>query len=137
MIIVVEGCDKVGKNSLIKELHRQTNFKHICINRFIGSHIVYGRFRHRHPDYKEYFEYDKELSKLPFVKQVILIASKKDLIERFKEHNETDIREDEIATVLTLYENYSKQTKLPTLVLDTSKNTINECIFKILKFIEN
>jgi len=137
MIIVWEGCDKCGKDSLIKELHRQTNFKHICINRFIGSHIVYGRFRHRQPDYKEYFEYDKELSKLPFVKQIILIANKQELIKRFKKHNETDIREDEIAIVLTLYENYIKQTKIPTLVLDTSKNNVSECISKILEFVKN
>jgi len=135
MIILFDGCDKVGKDTLINAIHKLTNFKHVIVDRGIASNYVYGKFKKRGHSLKELLMYDKELSKHKFVKQIILVANKKDLIKRFKKHNETDLKLSEIPKVLKLYKEYVKKTKIDTLVIDTSKNSLQSCVNQILKWI--
>jgi len=135
MIILFDGCDKVGKGTLINAIHKVTDYEHVIFDRGIASNYVYGKFKKRKHPLEELLMYDEELSKHKFVKQIILVADKKDLIKRFKKHNETDLKLNEISKVLKLYNEYSNITRIDTLVLDTSKNSLQSCVNQILKWI--
>ena len=69
------------------------------------------------------------------IKSTILPGTTEKLIKRFKKHNETDLKLSEIPKVLKLYKDYAKKTKIDTLVLDTSKNSLQSCVNQILKWI--
>jgi thymidylate kinase len=135
MLVICDGSDKTGKDTIIQELHYQTNYEHVIINRCIASNWVMGQIHNRNLDFDEYLEYDEALSKLPFVRQVILFANKDDLIERFKKHNETDISIDEIDKVQNLFIDYAKKTKIKTILINTSEYDLLHTVKLIKEFI--
>ena len=137
MLIIFDAVDKSGKDTLIRELHKRTNYQHVIINRFLASNYVYGQFRNRNVNLKDYLKYDNALAKHAFIFQVILFADKKDLIKRFKKHGETDLNFEEIDSVVKLYNEYVKQTKIKTLVLNTSCFNVEQCVNKILRFVND
>lgn len=132
---MIDGCDKCGKDTLIKLIHEKTNYRHVIINRCLASNWVYGQLKNRKLDFREYLIYDRLLSRHRFIKQIILFSNKDDLTKRFKKHKETDIELSEIDRVQQLYLDYVRLTKIPTLKIDTSLTDINECIELILKWI--
>jgi len=134
--ILFDGCDKCGKSTLIKALHQATDYKHVIVDRGILSNIVYGKFNCRNIDEKELLQMDETFSKVKFIRQIIVTADLNDVLKRFEEHNEVDLEDDEVPTILSAYVKYSKVTKIPTLVLDTSRNDLNKCVDIILKWLE-
>ena len=47
MIIVFAGCDKAGKSTLIRRLHKTTKYQYPILDRFTESSIVYGLHNNR------------------------------------------------------------------------------------------
>ena len=135
-ILILDSLDKCGKDTIIEKLHKKTNYKHIILNRFIGSNYCYGKFHKRKLNFDEYLNYDKQLSELKFIKQIILVCDKKVLIKRFKKHNEKDIQIEDIDKLTKLYDEYCQISRIPTLLVDTTRWTAEKCATKILNWLE-
>ena len=129
MIIVFEGADKVGKTTLIKELHKATGYKHIIIDRFTASAIAYGKYRKRKLDYDSYLDIEQYLSD-----KVIMIYCYTDIHtqnRRIKSNNEKDIGFTDIQPLNYGYRSHLLlHNNLETLKIDTAF-TVPTCIKKI------
>src|SRR3990167_4476799 len=47
MLLIYEGPDGAGKDTLRKAFDRETNYVHTCVVRMFLSNIVYARYYHR------------------------------------------------------------------------------------------
>lgn len=112
-ILAFSGVDKTGKSTLIKEVHKQSNYEYICVDRFIIDNLVYGRINNRYTEKQE-----KELLKMldscidtnNFI--FILVTADKSVIKkRMVKERETDIKFEDInkhtATFLELFNDAS------------------------------
>ena len=64
-IIILEGPDGCGKDTIENEIHRLTDHKHIIINRFLASNYVYAKlFKRKNFKNicKKYLEFDTKLA---------------------------------------------------------------------------
>lgn len=87
MLIFFEGVDKTGKTTLVKEVLKKTNYKHVVYDRGVISQIVYDFVFDRDPDpaIKEALTYLKKANAIIF-----LCEAENELIEkRLNDENET------------------------------------------------
>lgn len=131
-IVIFEGIDGSGKDTLIRAFHLRTNWRHLVLNRGPASYVVYGKLYGRDLDYDDYFEFDKQLSRLGAIR-IYLEASRNVIIKRNIDKGDRDIRFDDIGGIVVLYESFLQHSVMKTIRIDTDKNTINECIGMILK----
>jgi len=133
--IVLESVDKCGKSTIIRALHKRTNYRYPILDRFTGSSISYGKHNNRKLDYNLY----KELEKSMFSKVLLfyITADKKDIINRMKEHNEKDITISEIDSLKKEYEKYLKDfTFFDYRIVNTSKMNLKESVNYIVNEIK-
>jgi thymidylate kinase len=131
LMIVFAGCDKVGKTTLIKALHKETNFKYPILDRFTDSAICYGRYRNRELDYSQYYELEKGL-----MNKVLLVyctARNEDIEKRMIKHDEKDIVASEIDSLKEQYAKYLSETMFENIIIDTSNLSISKAIYEITK----
>jgi len=133
--LIIEGTDCSGKTSTIGELHKATNFKYSCIDRFSGTSFAYGLLKERNLDISNYIKQDIEL----FDKCVLIYleASEETIKQRFRERGEDFIKEEEINDLKEAYEKYLEQTPLYIIRVNTEKdikNVVNEIIEGIRDF---
>lgn len=129
-LIFFEGIDKVGKSTLIAEFHKKTNYKYIVVDRGPISFITYNKMKNRNHDIAYHFEKIKAL-------YVCLYADLPDLINRFKEHNETDIPIVDIEGYLNTFITEMNDYVVPKngskkITINTSKYTVQETVDIIL-----
>lgn len=135
-IIIFSGIDKTGKDTLISSFNRITNFKHSCINRSLPDNFAYDRLYER-GDVLKWLKLDKKLDKDVFV-IIYLYSDVKTLKQRFKKTNERDIKlEKDYKKLMNYYNVYFLNTHLKFMKLNTSKHSIDECLRRIIKFIES
>ncbi len=133
-ILVFEGCDKSGKSTLIREVHKATNYKYIITDRFTPSSITYGKYRNRKLNYDEYYEIEKKLSD-----DVILFyitASNDSIKKRIVSENEKDITSEDIMGLKREYVNYLCNTHFIYFVIDTTNRSIKSCVNDIIRDIK-
>jgi len=134
-IIAWDSPDKCGKDSLIAEFHKKTNYKYPCINRFTGTSYSYGKFWNRDElPFDEYIKLDASL-----FDKVILItldAPQEILEKRFKEHNEKDINIKDMDKLKNNYQDYLNKTPLFYKKIDTSQD-IQLCVKEVCQAIED
>lgn len=87
-LIIIEGTDRVGKSTLIEELHKATNYKHIINDRGVLSNIVYSQVYGRMtPELsKQYKELEKQIAKTNHL-VIYLTCDAKILEQRRKDTN--------------------------------------------------
>lgn len=135
-VLIFEGVDKTGKDTLIRQVHKISKYKYWTINRGIGTAIVYGKLNNRDVDLKDYTKQEYQLLALnPLV--VYLTASNSEIAERIKETNEKDIKVSEITRLKMLYANYLKRTPIPYIKVDTTDKTVRQCAWEIVRAIQN
>ena len=94
-IIIIEGIDRTGKESVRREITKQTNGKTLVIIRAFISQIAYSRIYNRNIDEQYFFDKAKQFDNLG-VTTVYLEASKDEIAKRILETCETHITEDQI-----------------------------------------
>lgn len=130
LTIILDSVDKTGKTTLIRELHKKTNYKYPILDRFTPSSITYGHYRNRDLDYSEYYEIEKK-----FADDVILfyITASNDSIEkRIVSENEKDITFKDIQGLKNEYMKYLYSTMFSYFIIDTTDRSIEECVDEIL-----
>lgn len=133
IIVLVEGLDKSGKSTLIRELHKATRYEYPIVDRFTGSTYAYGMLNYREIDYSKIFEFENQLSSAFKVLLVYVTCNKEVLAKRFEEHKETDIELSDIEELSGMYEVYLSKTPFTTLRIDTSKESVEKCVQTIVE----
>lgn len=129
--LIFDSIDKCGKDSLIQEFHKATNFKFSAINRWSGTSFSYGKLYNRKLEYRDYILQDINLMNDGLL--VYLYASKDVLKKRFKEHNEKDINlNKDYDKLKRYYERYLSMTPLKAVKIDTGKNDIKKSVQLII-----
>jgi len=135
MLIIFEGVDKTGKSTLLKEVLKRTNYKHIVYDRGPVSQIVYSYLFDRDLDSSIYYV----TSTLRNLKNlIVLCVADCDIIEqRLKDVNEElpDQLKD-IKTVQKMFEAESYILGFNVLRVDTTNASVDECIDMILNKIK-
>jgi thymidylate kinase len=130
--LLFEGCDKVGKSSVIEAFHKLTNYEWYIIDRSLASIYVYGGFKDRNLDYSSLFSLDDEYSRLGRI--IVYVTADTEVIKkRFKKHNEKDILETDIDLIKSGFEIYLQQTSMKVIRLDTSNCTSKESAKELLE----
>lgn len=137
--ITITGIDKSGKTTLINEFMESTGHEHYVIDRSPDTFFFFNILRNRIKDCEQqdrYLDFQNKFSQFVDL-AVFLYSSKKDLKERFKEHNEPKIvgnlslleHQNEIEKYFDNagYSNYLK--------LNTSTLSVEECVEKIKEII--
>jgi thymidylate kinase len=128
-ILIFEGLDKTGKSTLRKELlsvipHQMT------IDRLVMSQLVYDKFYNRYDNtrfIKNVIDILKPISIVIFVK-----CSYDKYIERCKNTNHEILSKSDFEYQLDLFEHTLFQLNYNTIIIDTSKDTIEESCSKLL-----
>lgn len=126
--LIVDGSDKVGKDTLIAAFHKATGYKYSAINRWGATSFAYGKFWNRDLDFKGYLAQD--LNNINDALLVYLYAPLEVLEQRFKKHDEKDMDLKELDRLRTHYEEFLNNTPLKVVRIDTSK-PIDFCIKQI------
>jgi len=90
-IVILDGVDKTGKDTIKDCLVKQSNGKILVIVRSFISQIVYSRIYKRNINESFFIEKMKNLYNDGNYTFFYLTARKDELIERFKKNNEQDL----------------------------------------------
>lgn len=137
IILAFEGPDKVGKSTLIAEVNRHTNYRFLCIDRFLGSAWVYDRLSGRRNRTDTLVEVERELAKLKTVTviNVILTCELSEMNKRILDQDEyPHERLKVLSEALQLYKEYAQNvTQLSTVWIDTTDKPIADTVNEIVK----
>lgn len=86
-LIFIDGCDRVGKDSLHEAIDKLTNYNHQVSNRSIISNLMYAKKYHREEQINDAIDCIKDLSKLEYVLFIYIDADTDELIRRCKNTN--------------------------------------------------
>lgn len=131
--LLLEGVDGAGKSTIKDEFNKITNFKWFVVDRGPGSLIAYSNLYNRKVKIDRYYILDLTLARLGFV-LIYVDANEQILRQRIKEKapGDRDILFSDIPIIKREYAKYLKRTKMKTIMLDTSKSTIEETIAELL-----
>ena len=135
-IIIFEGLDGSGKTTLIKYFNEMTGWKHFCIDRFIGSGIVYDEQTSRRN--KEKLLYTVEASMNHIIDAdiyVIFTYCNIDILKDRLEKKDDIINEFILQEQFSLFNKYCERTPFKVLRLDTGKYSLPDCVKQIRQFI--
>lgn len=87
-MVIICGVDRSGKGSLMKEIHKQTNYKHILVDRGPMGYRAYALIHERSERLiRNYMQLEIELNKLPNILLIYLDCEVRELEKRCKESN--------------------------------------------------
>ena len=135
-MVIFEGIDGSGKDTLIAAFHRATNWRHFVMNRGPASYVVYGRLYGRVLEYGAYYSFDSWLADLGCV-MVYLEASKPEIIRRNIKKADGDIRFDDIDEILGRYKDFVGKSKMRLIRVNTEVHTVDECVGIIVRELSN
>ena len=118
--IIIEGPDKVGKDSLIEYIHILSNFKYCLNSRGILSQLVYNDKYNRHNCY--------EITYKPLI--ILLTADKDDQNIRCKLTNESEI---DFSKDLNAFDKYSQYLSDNDFAVVWKFNTSHITLFDLAK----
>ena len=137
-IVIFEGIDRSGKDSAILAFHKLTGYQYPAINRFLGSHYVYGRL-YKRPNPEQYLEFESQLDLKNYF-LVYLYSYTETIRQRLIDTKETDIRPEDIDEITFYYSFWLANTKFNRIVINTSNITPEQVADKVwthLKLIRN
>lgn len=134
--IIFEGIDGAGKTTIMNKFNCITGKKWLCVDRSIGSCIVYGKHRGRFIDYNRCYETDKSLAHSGFI-IVFVDANDKDIIKRNKIKNDGDITSNDILNLRHQYDDYLKKTCMRVIKIHTSCVSVEMSVLCLLKSLDD
>jgi thymidylate kinase len=140
-LVIFEGCDKTGKDTLYREYRKATVWGPLCIVRFIGSNLVHDN-RYNRDDRKlknvDLFGSEMYLQDLYDIYLIVLTGDTDVLAKRIQQFDPEEDKEKALANISEidkLFRTYYEASFIKKkLLLDTTKFGIMDCLDKILEF---
>ena len=131
-ILIINGVDRVGKDSFIFEVDKQTKYKHITIDRGPDGFQAYCDIFNKGEELREYYEQmDKRLSNNPDVLNIYLTCETEELINRCKK---TDHEILDFDFHKKYMEKYFKKSKIKNkIVIDTTNTHVKEHVKNLIE----
>lgn len=125
-ILIFEGMDKTGKDTLINEIAQLTDYKYVCIDRAVVGFKTYNSILNKSHPASDYDIMEKELLGVSHL-MIYCRPEIETIRRRLKEHNEVLPEGTSIVETLKVYDlNYS-QSRLNKIVIDTDLS-VSECV---------
>lgn len=165
MLLIFEGIDTSGKDTIMNEVNKHLNFEivrgssfeltngkdemelfysfyrmtaldNVILNRYVYSNLVYA------PIFSDYNMMNVE--ELPIIENklkdkavIIYLHADKDVItDRFKSRGEKYVDENQIEEILESYRDILQNTELDVISINTGKSSIQESVDSILSFLD-
>lgn len=129
--IILEGVDRVGKDTMQDAIDKATRYKHIITDRGpIGFMAYCVIFNKDDSLFDEYHRMENELTKLKNVLVLYLTAETETLIDRCIKTDHEILDFDRHKKV---YESFVRTSKLETIVVDTTKKDAEEIVQDLIK----
>jgi adenylate kinase len=85
-LIFIDGIDRIGKDSVIRAIHKKTKYKHILVNRGPISYLAYHNIFSRPCQVGDYINL-----LTPETISIVLLGAPSIIKKRFEETNEPDL----------------------------------------------
>ncbi len=136
-LVIFEGCDGVGKTTLYQAYRRATAYQILCIDRYIGSQIVYDELYGREDKSEVWFKEEENLSNLYDVYLAILSAPIKTIRVRIAEKERGPdltraLRNFELAN--NLFGRYFGKSRIVHKMMLDSSDSVIHCLEYLLSF---
>jgi thymidylate kinase len=105
-LLIFEGLDKVGKSTLIQEVHKLTDYKYLTIDRFAATAFAYGELYKRKIDYDMYVQTMHDLAIAFDVKVIFVFAKKNIWWDRMKSAGETSLSFDQYESLMSFFKKF-------------------------------
>lgn len=135
MWVIFEGLDKTGKGTLEREFLKTVNYEHMVIDRGPVGYMVFDRVFNRCTFLRaaNFMKYATQIFESKDYLVVYCFANKKIVDKRLKMHNETCPYDYDMAQEIYTSEIYKCYNPKRTLMLDTSYDSIEDCVKLIMK----
>lgn len=133
-VVAFEGPDKVGKSTLIRNVNRATDYRYLCIDRFLASAWVYDSLTERRDREAELLAAERELGQAACLGVVnVLVTCDRDILAGRiqREDEEPEARLQNLDRMIELYDRYTEITKLPFIKIDTTHVPVEESVHQV------
>lgn len=131
-ILIINGVDRVGKDSFIDQVDKQTKYRHITIDRGPDGFQAYCDIFGKAPGLKESYKFiEKAFAKNPFVINIYLDCSTDELVRRCID---TDHEILDFDTHKKYMEQYFDQSEFRHKIkLDTTHTHVSELVAELVE----
>lgn len=130
-VVVVAGVDRVGKNSLLEEIDRQTRYKHMTMDRGPESFQAYCDIFNKGDDLKEiYKDMETQLSDSGLVLAIYIDCSTEELIRRCIETDHEILDFDYHKSVMEYY--FDEAPYENKVKIDTTEKHVSEIVKELI-----
>lgn len=130
-IVILTGCDKVGKTSIWQEINSQTRYKHFMIDRFVEGFQAYKEIFNKSDDLcnlEELKVFEENMKRVPHI-LIHLTCSADEIRRRCKEtgHEEYDVELHQ-----EIYKKYVDLSTLNKYTIDTTNKSAKEVVEELI-----
>lgn len=131
-ILIINGVDRVGKDSFINEVDKQTKYRHITIDRGPDGFQAYCDIFGKEQGLKDMYKMmEKSFAKNPFVLNIYIDCSTEELIKRCIETDHEILDFDKHKQYMEYYFNQSEFKK--KIKIDTTNTHVSEIVAELIE----
>ena len=142
VMVITEGVDRTGKDTLQQSLNKATDYKNMVMIRGPIGFLAYNKLYNKAVDANEYLTIERQLKQVNHL-VVYLTADTDELLQRFIDTNEEPLREEKdntnvsrrqtIETHKKIHEIYYDYSSLNKMTIDTTNLTTEEVAELVVK----
>ena len=142
VMVIIEGVDRTGKDTLQQSLNKATDYKNMVMIRGPIGFLAYNKLYNKAVDANEYLTIERQLKQVNHL-VVYLTADTDELLQRFIDTNEEPLREEKdntnvsrrqtIETHKKIHEIYYDYSSLNKMTIDTTNLTTEEVAELVVK----
>ena len=142
VMVIIEGVDRTGKDTLQQSLNKATDYKNMVMIRGPIGFLAYNKLYNKAVDANEYLTIERQLKQVNHL-VVYLTADTDELLQRFIDTNEEPLREEKdnanisrrqtIEMHKKIHEIYYDYSSLNKMTIDTTNLTTEEVAELVVK----
>ena len=142
VMVIIEGVDRTGKDTLQQSLNKATDYKNMVMIRGPIGFLAYNKLYNKAVDANEYLTIERQLKQVNHL-VVYLTADTDELLQRFIDTNEEPLREEKanenvsrrqtIEMHKKIHEIYYEYSTLNKMTIDTTNLTTEEVAEQVVK----
>ena len=142
VMVIIEGVDRTGKDTLQQSLNTATDYKNMVMIRGPIGFLAYNKLYNKAVDANEYLTIERQLKQVNHL-VVYLTADTDELLQRFIDTNEEPLREEKdnanisrrqtIEMHKKIHEIYYEYSTLNKMTIDTTNLTTEEVAEQVVK----